>query len=236
MNEKLDARHYIKDESIGGIEREYVEVEREVAVGDYVHITYFKGREVSAISKVTETSCTSGDFYFEPKLKASRFFDDGNAIYKTLEPTDIVRIDGERYRLVDRKAEVGEKVLIVEAKFAEGKYANGCVINAERISSYGIKSSDGFIMDEEYCVLVPVESDLLVTVDATQASESVLDMLANLARRVTQLESRLQTFAEQTESNTQDIALLDERTNNDSSSKTIELLCAHIVKQGGARP
>ncbi|PFP30235.1 hypothetical protein COJ96_05855 [Bacillus sp. AFS073361] len=69
-----------------------------------------------------------------------------------------------------------------------------------------------------------------VTVDGTQASEqvevderdaspSVVEMLANLARRVTSLEQQLaatqrnlETFAEQTESNSEDIRTLDERT------------------------
>jgi Mg2+ and Co2+ transporter CorA len=52
----------------------------------------------------------------------------------------------------------------------------------------------------------------------------VIDVIANLARRVSSLERQLadtqrnlETFAEQTESNTQDIAMLDERTQPQSA-------------------
>jgi hypothetical protein len=64
------------------------------------------------------------------------------------------------------------------------------------------------------------EQIIVLTVeDVKQSPDKVIDIIANLARRVTSLESQLratqrnlETFAEQTESNTQDIAMLDERT------------------------
>jgi DNA repair ATPase RecN len=58
-----------------------------------------------------------------------------------------------------------------------------------------------------------------VFVDERQASTQVIDMLANLARRVTSLERQLaatqrnlETFAEQTEDNSEDIRELDSRS------------------------
>lgn len=184
-----NARHYIADESIGGTEREYVEVERKADVGDLIYSRdmYFTVRD-----SLEEGIITRETFM--------RRHDD----YLVLEPTDIVRIDGERYRLVRRHAEVGEDVLITDSECDYGVYGNGDVLES----------------------LGPVESDPL-TVDETQASPEVIEMLANLARRVTQLEEQLrdtqrnvETFAQQTESNSEDIRLLDERTTCDCASKS----------------
>ncbi|MEK5109859.1 hypothetical protein MHI57_24670 [Cytobacillus sp. FSL K6-0129] len=202
--------HYIADESIGGIEREYVEVERKADVGDYVlgkkgHIRkvtdYFINGEVFVESIETGNDCGtySHDFYV------------------VLEPTDIVRIDDERFRLADRHAEVGEKVIIVYHDPLE--LSVGSIHTVSEIITDGYRLGGDFIdvRYDDYRVLEPVEADPL-TVDETQASPEVIDMLANLARRVTQLEEQLsdtqrnvETFAEQTETNSEDIRLLGER-------------------------
>jgi hypothetical protein len=127
-------------------------------------------------------------------------------------------IDGVTYVEVKRKAEVGEKVLIIDntsSGFKEGHIGTvtSFVFNYEAVVLDGKYAH----FHEDYYVLVETGEE--ATVDQTQASPAVIDMLANLARRVTQLESQLratqrnlETFAEQTESNTQDIAQLDERT------------------------
>jgi hypothetical protein len=104
-------------------------------------------------------------------------------------------IDGKTYVEVGRKAEVGDKVLIVDAGHTGGKYENGNVIDVHRLDSYGIVNYDiksdeyneeGIILRREYRVLEP-----LSTVDSSQASEQVIEMLANLARRVKSLERQL---------------------------------------------
>lgn len=71
--------------------------------------------------------------------------------------------------------------------------------------------------------------------------KSVVDLLANLARRVTSLERQLantqrnlEKFAQQTESNTHDIAFLDERTAPTfNESQLTAVLRAVMVAAGG---
>ena len=71
--------------------------------------------------------------------------------------------------------------------------------------------------------------------------KSVIDLLANLARRVTSLERQLadtqrnlDKFAQQTESNTHDIAFLDERTAlTFNESQLTAVLRAVMVAAGG---
>jgi hypothetical protein len=137
-------------------------------------------------------------------------------------------IDGVTYVEVKRKAEVGDKVLIVSNQMGHDLDI-GSIYTLERdgyTNRYYIEEVDG--SKKDYVVI-----ELLQTVDTTQASPAVIDMLANLARRVTQLESQLratqrnlETWAENTEnnkhaiisvnllaeSNKADIRTLDERT------------------------
>ncbi|KXZ22386.1 hypothetical protein P4T89_12775 [Bacillus nakamurai] len=98
INEKI---HVLTDESLGRIKREYVEVDRKADVGDRV-VADGDYREVVAISS-RRGICLDGDICLGIPHS-----------YRTLEPTSIVHIDGERYKMVDRKAKVGEKVIITE--------------------------------------------------------------------------------------------------------------------------
>ncbi|MDR9792702.1 hypothetical protein Q8A72_06895 [Aeribacillus pallidus] len=124
--------------------------------------------------------------------------------YQTLEPTDIVRIketyehgkwDYIRYRLVDRKAKVGEKVIVVVANDALVYRNVGEIVEIIETdgSSFGgmISPHDfgekGAIYHFQYLVLEPVEPAEIVTPEEGD-DKSVLDLLANLARRVAELE------------------------------------------------
>lgn len=97
-------RHYIADEELGGIPREYVETDRKAVVGDYVVGSGKFIRKVYGLVKsgVIKVETLGGD---DRGTYTSDF-------YKTLSPTDIIRHNGERYRLVVRKAEAGEIILI----------------------------------------------------------------------------------------------------------------------------
>jgi hypothetical protein len=135
-------------------------------------------------------------------------------------------IDGVTYVAVDRAAKIGDKVLIVEAWNTHGKYDNGSVIDVQRLDGKGIENDavsarnneTGFISSDEYVVLEPLESEE-ATVDGTQASPAVIEMFTALSRKIVSLERQLadtqrnlETFAEQTENNSEDIRTLDSRT------------------------
>ncbi|WP_102271284.1 hypothetical protein [Cytobacillus massiliigabonensis] len=223
--------HVIKDESLGGIEREYV--------GEYEELKMVGERHLRKVFG--------------------------------LAPTEIVHIDGARYRMVERKAEVGERVIAIE----EDGYEIGDLLTVKKADRWG--DGDGISISEhthamyhsEYRVLEPVV-DELIGVDTTQASPQVLDLLANLARRVTSLEQQLkdtqanverqaedlastgkcvddgvkrldalesdsQEQAELIEMCIDDIVTLDERTNESSAihalQTTIQVLCETIAKE-----
>jgi hypothetical protein len=152
-------------------------------------------------------------------------------------------IDGVTYVEVDRKAEVGDKVLIVNAEFSYGMYRNGDLITVERMDDTGIynksiacvgtggSNSSGCIYHEEYLVLEPLENE---------SSPQITDLIANLANHVHSLEQQLRDTQSNVEklaeelatvkhlahSNEQDIRTLDERTQpkDESAKSDVELL------------
>lgn len=243
--------HLIADESIGGIQREYIEVERKADVGDYVFVRKMDGDVANKIAKVQDNdydddgSCET--------LQLETFVNGEDLLiygvpedddFSTLEPTDIVVVDGNRYRMVDRKAEVGEKVIVVKGS---GWYDNkiGSIYPVISGREYGFDSKydldEGevyvengenesgfcsFVYRENYRVLEPIADETHIEVDGRHASPEVIDLLANLAHRVTSLEAQLadtqgnvEKLAEEmasvkhlAESNEGDIAMLDERT------------------------
>jgi len=186
-NEKI---HVLADESLGGIKREYVEVDRKAEKGEKIVIVdailsfgiYHNGDIFDAATKRSASIRTAcGKCIYDEE-------------YHVLEPTNIVHINGpdgtERYEMVDRTAEVGEKVIVTKSyDFPKGlidtvEYCYDC-------SDYGsidlVEGVDDLTyLDakyEEYRVLVPVES----SEEEPQPSDPI-DVIANLATRVAELE------------------------------------------------
>lgn len=179
--------HVIKDESLGGVMREYVEVDRKAKVGDFVYY-HSDGRIAKVLSD--EIADKEGlNSAVETYLSTALSFK-----APVLEPTDIVNIAGERFRLVDRKAEVGERVIVTSAREPDVDFDVGDILIITKRYDYGGNRKGVFaedtvvgVRDSEYRVLVPVESEITAA-DPPQSQE---DIIANLVRRVSQLESEL---------------------------------------------
>jgi hypothetical protein len=185
--------HVLPDENLGGVLREYVEVDRIARVGDYV-------TKDGYVRKVS-----SRDTHFGNTVEFDEYYkgETGDDVcgwvdgyYKTLEPTDILHVDGERYRLVDRKAKVGEKVIVTNALKGErdncpfdNGYVSTVISAGKRVITVNPCAP---LYHHEYRVLEPVEpaENELVTAEEGDP-KSTLDLLANLARRVTELERKL---------------------------------------------
>jgi hypothetical protein len=184
--------HILSDEKLGGVLREYIEVDRKAKDGDYVSTRF--GIHIVSGYNHSEIVAVDLDGYY------SRVFKHGD--YKTLEPTNIIRLREGRYRLVDRKAKVGEKVIIVETHPSLVYTELGEIV--EIIETDGdtcggmLKPHDigekGAVYRFQYRVLEPVEpaqaNPELVTAEEGD-DKSVLDLLANLAHRLTTLEQQV---------------------------------------------
>lgn len=184
----------IADESLCGVLREFVEVERLAKTGDYIVFTH-DDLDITANKPYKVEYASDEDVEFIDDANEEHVWETPSADYNVLMPTDFVHIDGERYRMVDRKAKVGEKVIIVNADQTFGKYENGSVIVAEDVGVCGIYNDsvkeaewneDGLIAHREYCVLEPD-----VQAERAEPVLSTSDLIANLAKRVVELERRL---------------------------------------------
>ncbi|CDH95427.1 hypothetical protein [Bacillus velezensis] len=156
--------HVLADEKLGGIKREYVEVDRKAEIGEKIVIVEkndFEGYENGDVFTVDRDFHSKMDFV-ESDAAAS----DGNysgAIYHdeyhVLEPTNIVHIDDGRYEMVEREGEVGEKIIIVRPDGVIGDdYDTGRVGTVKSRHSAGDVSVEtiGLVFGDEYRVLVPL--------------------------------------------------------------------------------
>lgn len=189
--------HLVKDENIGGIQREYVEVNRKAKVGDYVRLIHVETEFIADERLINQINSDIADGHI-----------------RTLEPTDIVHIDDKKYQLVKRNAEVGEKVLTIQ-------YDGGCtkpgdiqtVLDLCGYTDGSVKTVEGSFFDrdcnDQYRVLIPVYSCdncgsrlgesacsnskggsycSAKCADEAEPTPDIHDLFANLAQRVTSLE------------------------------------------------
>ncbi|TXK25881.1 hypothetical protein [Bacillus amyloliquefaciens] len=111
--------HALADETLGGIKREYVEVDRKAVEGEEIVIV--GKRYTDDEYKNGDIFTVDRDFHSEVDfVESDEAASDGNCSgviyheeYRVLEPTDIVYIDGQRYEMVEREGEVGDKVIHV---------------------------------------------------------------------------------------------------------------------------
>jgi hypothetical protein len=184
--------HVLPDENLGGgpngqVLREYVEVERRAKVGEKIVIV--RPEKGSAYEK--------GDIFTVVKsYKNHPEYEDGVEVeedfyfiyhseYHTLEPTDIVHIPSEqgnvqRYRLVDRKAKVGDKFINKAGEVYE--------VDTESMQSLLNRGEHFFRVLEP---VEPAQADSELVTAEEGDNKSVLDLLANLAHRLTTLEQQV---------------------------------------------
>ncbi|OTQ84490.1 hypothetical protein BG31_17135 [Bacillus subtilis subsp. subtilis] len=154
--------HVLADETLGGIKREYIEVDRKAEVGEKIIVTekmafYMDDMRVGNIYKAIDVDGEGDVIVKDDADEEATAIKDG---YHVLEPTDIVHIDGVRYKMVDRKAKVGEKIIIVRPDGVIGDdYDTGRVGTVKSRHSAGDVSVEtiGLVFGDEYRVLVPLD-------------------------------------------------------------------------------
>jgi hypothetical protein len=190
--------HVLPDENLGDVLREYIEVDRKANIGEYIYFT--DDTEIPNYLKVTgyndeinyykvEHNPDEWGATCEVSIKRSR----------TLEPTNIVHIDGKRYRLVNRKAKAGEKVIITETHPTLVYTKIGEIVKIIKTDGDTCGSmfkphdigEKGAVYHFQYQVLEPVEPINDIITAEENDSKSVIDLLANLTQRLVELEKRV---------------------------------------------
>ncbi|MMZ45496.1 hypothetical protein D1872_70940 [compost metagenome] len=206
MKEKITV---LPDVTLGGIEREYREVKRKAAEGELVKVFGHTHAEANGIFNVLFVeNCGYGfadliRYEVDGDNGYGTPYYDGNT-YVTLEPMDIVhlpikgRISGtERLRMVDRKATVGERVIIVSS---EKTKSVGCAFR-HKVGEAGDVDSrlpdragvNGWhILDGDYRVLEPVTTTPLLSEQSAQ--DQAAATISALALRLDALTERIDTL------------------------------------------
>jgi len=204
----------LPDESLGGIKREYREVKRKARVGDTAIIvgdTTCHGLATGDIVTVKHVYKDGGGTVYSEKAHKQREANPRD--FSVLEPTEVLVIDGERFRMVDRKATKGERVIIVNTKTTASSGCGvmhmvgeiGTVTERSTLSRDRVRVHGWYILDGDYRVLEPIKSEEeiaptpLSTRPATPLSsrssaEQVAENIASLTAKVQTLESRVATL------------------------------------------
>lgn len=218
--------HVLADETLGGIKREYVEVDRKAEVGEKIVIVekadwddWFGIGEIFTVDRTYHTE--DGDVYCDD---ASSVHNVNGLIhlseYHVLEPTDIVHIDGpdgtERYELTDRKAEVGEKVMYVnESGESYGIVTEVIAVGAGVVDVVEYEEPSGAVVvgmsHDRYRVLVPVEAEA----DEPRPAD-LIDVVSNLAARVGRLHDEIDTAHKDNRTLGEELARLKEQPKNEA--------------------
>ncbi|MHC2451269.1 hypothetical protein ACUXP3_001870 [Bacillus altitudinis] len=115
MTEEKRTIHVLKDEKLG-IDREYVAVDRKAEVGEKIvivekssHQDPYNEGDVFTVDYLSESDdCVRSAAAISDYSEKGTIF---HTEYHVLEPTDIVHIDGERYRLEDPEKDAAKFTL-----------------------------------------------------------------------------------------------------------------------------
>lgn len=179
----------LPDESLGGLMREYNEVKRKARVGELVKSTVDK----PPVFTVTEVTGGQGAVYGGADGVPTHAEN-----YRVLEPSDIIRINSERFRMVERKAAVGERVIALKpCDIDEANYRAGCTFVVEDVDYFGADITDlleegNAIPHEDYRVLEP----LTAAIQPQNPQLSTLDPVDQYAENIAKLTTKVQALEE----------------------------------------
>jgi len=195
----------LKDESLGGVLREYREVKRKACEGERIKII---AEEIYDENRKGEIYTVTKAANYSSLVDTDGKWDDGSTLnlkpeeYVVLEPTDIIVIGGARYRMVDREAAVGEHVIVTNAEPGYG-YKQGGVYEIKTLDCDdpciwpdGTYKSEIYLEQQEYRVLEPVESVATPRLSALPASDQIAENITALAARVSGLEAKVAELGE----------------------------------------
>ncbi|MEC1690334.1 hypothetical protein P9E05_02180 [Bacillus mojavensis] len=189
--------HVLADETLGGIKREYVEVDRKAEGGERIIIvkadcqSEYRNGDMAFVSRFVKDDSRLG-YYAESILANGQLVALYDREYHVLEPTDIVIVNGQRYEMVNDNAQKGDMVIVTGSY----DYAVGHVDTVKEVDSdhldgsvYLVEGENGETYldgtEEDYRVLVPVEAEA----DEPQPAD-LIDVVSNLATRVADLERK----------------------------------------------
>jgi hypothetical protein len=214
VTEPTEAITLLPDESLGGLLREYNEVKRKARVGERVKVVASDRADNGVAGSVGV--CTRIGQFRDDSIDTTLthdedgFIDVDHAQYVVLEASDILRVDNERLRMVERKAAVGERVVITKVEEGYEFFSRGDVGRAVNVvgdfyvefgnNSYYVGPHNG---SSEYRVLEPLT-------DAIPTQLSTLDPVDQYAENIAKLTAKINVLETQLRVAREDIVLVEE--------------------------
>jgi hypothetical protein len=211
----------LPDESLGGVEREYREVKRKAAVGERIIVvdakmsngTYANG-DVLTVRRTSD----KGGAHIETNGRSMISFLFASE-YAVLEPTDIIRVNGERFRMINRRAAVGERVISLVTE-CDVKTGGVYVVKSadNRVARVCDEVGDIYALlhSKEYHVLDPVETAPIITESAAEQSPApTYETIEALTARVEALEETVRRMGTDLRVAREDIVLIEEGVTED---------------------
>lgn len=211
--------HYIADEELGGVEREYVKKDGTTHVGDFLHVTEYGDNPKDVLVKVSHVDGWGGYIaYADPFVQGvgDRYditpYEDE---WTPLRATDIIKVDGKRYKLADRKAEAGDMIHVT--RFDNVSVNDVVAVTASdgvRVDIKPVINGCGLFaynLGDECTVYEPAEAPKSVGslhVDVKFDAEDVeklIDMIEELTAGVAHLNRKVAFLEMQAENNGKDI-------------------------------
>lgn len=202
IGEEGSAITLLPDESLGGTLREYREVKRKACVGERIKIVNNGAGHGLAIGHITVADSEDGAedwalYHVEERE---------NPDYVVLEPSDILRIGTERFRMVDRKATVGERVIVTKVRAGYGIFSAGNVgiaqdepglfdFNGQGNVNYNADDGVWYVGpyngNSEYRVLEPLTSAKPTPLSELSLADQYAENITVLTRKIAELEEHV---------------------------------------------
>lgn len=214
----------LADETLGGVLREYRQVERTAKKGEKIEIVAIHPESIKKGVANIGDIFTAGSVDSEGDIWSVVEKDfhgiisvnwDGLREYVVLEPTDVVQIDGLRFQMIERKANVGERLIVTEIAYKHSEDETlrvGQVGICTKVLGGAFEGSidtdlehsvDGYLNHErvEYNVLVPIfeipqvahaeDSPHSLRKDLDNLESGVAEDIAELRERIAALEAKV---------------------------------------------
>ncbi|MCU6709324.1 hypothetical protein M6D81_11460 [Paenibacillus sp. J5C_2022] len=185
----------LKDEVLG-VEREYRSVSRKAAVGERIKIVLHLPLNKYNVGDVLTVESAVGYGGVRGYVVSSEYDQGiGDNEYVVLEPTDIVRVDGTRYRMVERAAAEGERIIVLNP--GTSVHRTGDVLTITEVNEHNSQQTRkagnvfcGWLYEREYRVLESVSQQRPLKSDQPDPTEEAAELLV-LQRQIDKLTGRL---------------------------------------------
>lgn len=195
------------DPKLGGVLREYTQEKRKANVGEtiiIVNATYgfgYSNGQAHIVRKVHALPGVDVPYIWSDGTEDSAIYLNDDE-YEVLTPTDVILVDGKRFRMVERKAAVGERVIVTGSGNCETDGTLFCHkvgevgeveerLEADANGAGRISVRRRYLVDGDYAVLEQIPETSVDYYEDTSAPTPQEDAISSLTVRLARAKQRI---------------------------------------------